>query len=201
MKLYYSPGTCSLSPHIVAREAGLDLQLVRVDLATHKTEHGDDYYAINPRGYVPLLELADGTRLREGPVIVQFLADQVPDRKLVPSDRMERLRLQEWLTYIGTELHKQFYWLFHPAPAEIQRAQRQKIGKRLAEIEQHLASSTYLLGAQFTVADAYAFAVISWCSHVSIDLQPYPRLRAYLARVADRPNVQEALRVEGLVKV
>jgi glutathione S-transferase len=184
----------------VAREAGFDLQLIKVDLATHKTEHGDDYYAINPRGYVPLLELADGSLLREGPVIVQFLADQAPERKLAPADGMARLRLQEWLTYIGTELHKQFYWLFHPAPAETQQAQRQKIGKALAQLEQHLASSTYLLGAQFTVADAYAFTVMSWCKHVGIDLQPYPRLRAYLARVADRPAVQEALRAEGLVK-
>ena len=136
MKLYYSPGACSLSPHIVAREAGVDLQLVRVDLKTHETEHGDDYYAINPHGYVPLLELADGTRLREGPVISQFLADQVPDRKLVPpAGTMGRVRLQEWLTYIGTELHKQFYWLFHPAPAETQQAQREKIAKGLAQLE------------------------------------------------------------------
>lgn len=200
MKLYYSPGACSLSPHVVAREAGLDLQLIKVDLATHKTEHGDDYYAINPHGYVPLLELADGTRLREGSVIVQFLADLAPDRKLAPAAGMARLRLQEWLTYIGTELHKQFHWLFHPAPAETRQAQRQKIGKGLAQLEQHLASSAYLLGEQFTVADAYAFTVMSWCKHVSIDLQPYPRLRAYLARVADRPAVQEALRAEGLIE-
>ena len=172
-----------------------------MDLKTHKTEHGADYYDINPRGYVPLLELADGTLLREGPAIVQFLADQVPDRKLAPpAGTMERVRLQEWLTYIGTELHKQFYWLFHPAPAETEKAQREKIAKGLAQIEQHLASSAYLLGAQFTVADAYAFTIVNWCSFVNIDLQPYPRLRAYLARVADRPKVQEALRVEGLLK-
>ena len=113
-----------------------DLQLVRVDLKTHETEHGDDYYAINPHGYVPLLELADGTRLREGPVIAQFLADQVPDRKLAPpAGTMGRLRLQEWLTYIGTELHKQFYWLFHPAPAETQQAQREKLAKGLVQLE------------------------------------------------------------------
>ncbi len=200
MKLYYSPGTCSLSPHIVAREAGFNPQLIKVDLATHKTEHGDDYHAVNPRGQVPLLELADGTRLREGPVIVQYLADQVPDRNLAPAGGMARLRLQEWLAYISTELHKQFYWLFHPAPAETQQAQRHKIGKSLAQFEQHLASSTYLLGAQFTVADAYAFTVIGWCKHVGIDLQPYPKLCAYLTRVADRPKVQEALRAEGLLK-
>jgi len=113
---------------------------------------------------------------------------------------MGRVRLQEWLTYIGTELHKQFYWLFHPAPAETQQAQREKLAKGLVQLEQHLASSAYLLGAQFTAADAYAFTVVSWCSHVSIDLQPYPRLRAYLARVADRPKVQEALHAEGLLK-
>jgi glutathione S-transferase len=147
-----------------------------------------------------LLELPDGTLLREGAVIVQFLADQVPDRKLAPSDGMRRLRLQEWLTYIATELHKQFYWLFHPAPAETQQAQRRRIANGLAQLEIHVASSNYLLGAEFTVADAYAFTVLSWCSHVNIDLQPYSRLRAYLARVADRPKVQEALRAEGLVK-
>ena len=201
MKLYYSPGACSLSPHIVAREAGVDLRLVRVDFKTHETEHGDDYYAINPHGYVPLLELADGTRLREGPVISQFLADQVPDRKLAPpAGTMGRVRLQEWLTYTGTELHKQFYWLFHPAPADTQQAQREKLAKGLVQLEQHLASSAYLLGTQFTAADAYAFTVLSWCSHVSIDLQPYSRLRAYLARVADRPKVQEALHAKGLLK-
>jgi glutathione S-transferase len=166
-----------------------------------ETEHGDDYYAINPRGYVPQLELADGTLLREGPVIVQFLADQVPDRKLAPpAGTMGRLRLQEWLTYIGTELHKQFYWLFHPAPPRLNRRSGTELAKGLAQLEQHLASSAYLLGAQFTAADAYAFTVVSWCSHVSIDLQPYPRLRAYLARVADRPKVQEALHAEGLLK-
>ena len=164
-------------------------------------EHSDDYYASNPRGYVPLLQLADGMLLREGPVIAQFLADQVPDRKLAPpAGTMGRLSLQKWLTYIGTELHKQFYWLFHPAPAETQQAHREKIAKGLAQLEQHLASSAYLLGAKFTAADAYAFTVVIWCSHVSIDLQPYPRLRAYLARVADRSKVQEALHAEGLLE-
>ena len=132
---------------------------------------------------------------------MQYLADQVPDRRLAPpAGTMARVQLQEWLNYIGTELHKQFYWLFHPAPAETQQAQRQKIATVLAQLEIHLSSSAYLLGAQFTVADAYAFTVVRWCNFVNIDLQPYPRLRAYLARVADRPKVQEALRAEGLLE-
>lgn len=201
MKLYYSPGVCSLSPHIVAREAGIPLDLVKVDLNNHKTETGEDYYTINPRGYVPLLELDDGTRLREGAVLVQYLADRAPAAGLLPpAGTVDRIQVQEWLTYVGTELHKQFYWLFHSGPAEIQQAQRARIATRLAELNEHLAARPYLAGKRFTVADAYAFAVINWCGTVDIDVSRYPNLDAYMARVAARPKVREALHAEGLLK-
>ncbi|MBI3897109.1 MAG: glutathione transferase GstA [Gammaproteobacteria bacterium] len=201
MKLYYTPGVCSLSPHIVAREAGIPLDLIKVDIKTHKTEAGEDYYAINPRGYVPVLELEDGTRMREGAVLVQFLADKAPTTGLLPpAGSVERLQVQEWLTYIGTELHKQFYWLFHSGPDDVQKAQRAKIAKGLAELDAHFATRQYLMGDRFTVADAYAFTIVSWCNWSDIDLTPYPHLGAFLARVAARPKVQEALRAEGLLK-
>lgn len=201
MKLYYSPGVCSLSPHIVAREADISLDLVKVDLKTHKTADGADYYRINPRGHVPALELDNGTLLREGAAIVQFLADRAPASRLAPPPgTFERMQLQEWLSYIGTELHKQFYWLFHPAPEETRQAQRAKIAKALEQLDQRLSQSEYLTGNRFSVADAYAFTVVNWCSMVKIDLAPYPSVQRFMARVSDRPKVQEALRAEGLVK-
>jgi glutathione S-transferase len=199
MKLYYSPGACSLSPHIVAREAGIALDLVKVDLQTHKTADGADYYRINPRGHVPALELENGTLLREGVAIVQFLADRAPASRLAPpSGTFERVQLQEWLSYIGTELHKQFHWLFHPAPEETRQAQRAKLAKAFDQLDQRLARNDYLLGSQFSVADAYAFTVVNWCSMVKIDLAPYPNVQRFMARVQDRPKVQEALKAEGL---
>jgi glutathione S-transferase len=199
MKLYYSPGACSLSPHIVAREAGIALDLVKVDLQTHKTADGADYYLINPRGQVPALELENGTLLREGVAIVQFLADRAPAARLAPPPgTFERVQLQEWLSYIGTELHKQFHWLFHPAPEETRQAQRAKLAKAFEQLDQRLARNDYLLGNQFSVADAYAFTVVNWCSMVKIDLAPYPNVQRFMARVKDRPKVQEALQAEGL---
>ena len=199
MKLYYSPGACSLSPHIVAREAGIALDLVKVDLQTHKTADGADYYRINPRGHVPALELEHGTLLREGVAIVQFLADRAPSARLAPPPgTFERVQLQEWLSYIGTELHKQFHWLFHPAPEETRQAQRAKLAKAFEQLDQRLAQNDYLLGKQFSVADAYAFTVVNWCSMVKIDLAPYPNVQRFMARVKDRPKVQEALKAEGL---
>lgn len=202
MKLYYAPGACSLSPHIVARETGTSIELIRVDTKTHKTESGDDYYGINPRGYVPALQLDDGTVLREGPALVQFLADRAPASGLAPAPgTMERVHLQEWLTFIGTELHKQFSWLFmQNAPDQAQQIVRDKIATRFAEIDKHLSTREYLLGGRFTVADAYLFTVANWANFVKIDLTPYPNLKAFLGRVAARPKVQEALRAEGLLK-
>jgi glutathione S-transferase len=199
MKLYYAPGTCSLSPHIVAREAGLPVELVAVDLKTHRTRDGRDYTRINPRGYVPALELDDGTLLREGPALVQFLADRAPTAGLLPpAGSLERVRVQEWLTYVGTELHKQFHWLFHPSPEATRRAQRERIEGRLRELEEHFATHVYLTREGFSVADAYAFTVLRWCGAVGIDLAPYPNVRGFMERVGSRPSVREALAAEGL---
>lgn len=201
MKLYYSPGACSLSPHIVAREAGLPFTLVKVDTDTHVTEDGRDFYQINPLGYVPVLELDDGALVREGPAIVQYLADLAPKTQLAPaSGNLDRVRLQEWLTFIGTELHKQFYWLFHQAPDETRDAQREKVLKGLGELDRALGKHPFLTGDRFTVADAYAFTVVNWCNFVSIDLKPYRNLHDFMTRVAGRPKVREALKAEGLLK-
>ena len=202
MKLYYSPGACSLSPHIALREAGLAFEPVLASTKSHKLPDGTDYYGINPLGYVPMLELDDGTRLREGPAIVQYIADLVPTKNLAPANgTLPRYRLQEWLTFIGTELHKQFSPLFNPAmPEEVKTMQREKIGSRLKWIESELKGKQYLMGDNFSVADGYLFTVTNWASRVDIDLAPYPNLTAYRARVAARPGVQEAMKAEGLTK-
>jgi glutathione S-transferase len=201
MKLYYAPGACSLSPRIVAREAGIALELERVDLGTnpHRTETGADFTAINPKGYVPALRLDDGQLLTEGPAIVQYLADLAPESGLAPAaGTLERYRLQEWLTFVGTELHKMFSpWLFHPEYGE-QAAQvaRAKIAQRFAFLDAHLAENPYLLGPGFTAADAYAFTIVAWARLMRIDLAPFAHLKRYMDRIAARPNVQEALQME-----
>jgi glutathione S-transferase len=202
MKLYYSPGACSLSPHIVAREAGLPLSLVRVDTKSKKTATGDDYRAINGKGYVPLLELDDGTRLTEGPAIVQYLADRVPQKQLAPaSGTIERYKLQEWLNFITSEIHKQFSPLFDATmPDEIKTRFRDKLAGRFDWLEAQLADRDYLLGAAFTVADAYLFTVLNWTQWTGIDRSRWPVLDRYVARIAARPEVQAALRAEGLLK-
>jgi glutathione S-transferase len=200
MKLYYSPGACSLSPHIVLREAGLAFEPVLAPTKTHKLTDGTDYYSINPLGYVPLLELDDGTRLREGPAIVQYIADQVPTKNLAPANgTLPRYRLQEWLTFIGTEIHKTFSPLFNAAmPDEGKKISRDRIAKRFEFLNGELAGKQYLMGDHFTVADAYLYAVTRWSKPLQIDLAPYPNLKAHHERVAARPAVQEALKVEGL---
>lgn len=202
MKLYYSPGACSLSPHIVLREAGLSAQLVRVDLRSGMTQDGADFRAINGKGYVPALELPDGTLLTEGPAIVQYLADQSPDSGLAPANgTIERYRVQEWLNFISTELHKQFSPLFDPASDSSQKTrQQERIGRRLDWVAARLGEGDYLMGSRFTVADAYLFVVLSWARHVGIDLGRWPALAAYQDRVGRRPRVQEALRAEGLTQ-
>jgi glutathione S-transferase len=202
MKLYYSAAACSLSPHIVLREAGIPAELVKVDTKTHQLADGSDYYAINPKGYVPLLELDDGQRLSEGPVIVQYIADRAPASNLAPAaGTMERYRLQEWLNFITAELHKQFSPLFAAnTPAEYKEIEKEKIGKRFDWISEQLAGKDYLLGQRFSVADAYLFVMLLWTKFVAIDLAKWPVLVAYQARVAARPKVQEALVAEGLVK-
>ncbi|HTN49828.1 MAG TPA: glutathione transferase GstA [Burkholderiaceae bacterium] len=202
MKLYYSPGACSLSPHIVAREAGLPLTLVRVDTKGKKTITGDDYWSINGKGYVPLLELDDGTRLTEGPAIVQYLADRAPQKKLAPANgTFARYQLQEWLNFITSELHKQFSPLFDPSmPDDAKDRFRGKIAGRFDWIVEQLGDKPYLTGDDFTVADAYLFTVANWSKYTGIDLARWPKLQAYLARVAARPDVQVALKEEGLLK-
>jgi glutathione S-transferase len=200
MKLYYSPGACSLSPHIVLREAGLAFEAVQAPTKTHKLPDGTDYYTINPLGYVPLLELDDGTRLREGPAIVQYIADQVPNKNLAPANgTLPRYRLQEWLTFIGTEIHKSFSPLFNPnMPEEGKKIYRERLANRFGFVNNELAGKDYLMGDHFTVADAYLYTVTRWAKPMALDLSAFPNLQAFLQRVAARPAVQEALQVEKL---
>ncbi|WP_438027217.1 glutathione transferase GstA [Sorangium sp. So ce233] len=200
MKLYFSPGACSLSPHVVAREVGIELTLDKVDLASKKTSSGRDYSAINPKGYIPALELDGGEVLTEGPAIVQYLADQKPEAKLVPSPgTMARYRVQEMLGYINSELHKSYSPLFNPKTSPEQRQEREEyLRKRYGVIEAALAKGPYLFGEQFTVADAYLFTVTNWSNFVKLDLSAFPNLLAYQRRVAARPAVQGAMRAEGL---
>jgi glutathione S-transferase len=201
MKLYYSPGACSLSPHIALHEAGLAFEAIPAPTKTHTLPDGTDYYTINPLGYVPLLELDDGTRLREGPAIVQYIADQVPDKQLAPANgSIARYQLQGWLTFIGTELHKNFGPLFNPAtPEDAKNAAKERIAGRLKWVEGELAGKQYLMGDGFTVADGYLFTVTNWASRVGVDLSPYAALNAYRARVAARPAVVSAMKAEGLL--
>jgi glutathione S-transferase len=202
MKLYYSPAACSLSPHIVAREAGIDVQLVKTDTKTKKTADGGDYYAVNGKGYVPALQFDDGQVLTEGPAIVQYLADQNPASGLAPpAGSRDRYRVQEWLNFVTSELHKTFSPLFDPASGdETKAAARAKLEKRFAYVDQQLAGRQYLLGDTFTVADAYLFTVANWGQFVKVDIGQWPAVKAHHARVAARPKVQEALKAEGLVK-
>jgi len=202
LKLYYSPGACSLSPHIVAREAGIEVDLVKVDLKARKLEDGGDYARINAKGYVPALALDDGTLLTEGPAIVQYLADRHPDSGLAPSNgTLERYRLQEWLNFLTSEIHKSFSPLFNPAAAEgWKQAARENIVRRFDLITERLGPNAYLMGERFTVADAYLFTLLNWCQWTGVDLARWPALRDYHARVAARPKVQEALRAESLLK-
>ena len=202
MKLYYSPGACSLSPHIALRESGLAFEPLLASTKSHKLQDGTDYYGINPLGYVPLLELDDGTRLREGPAIVQYIADQVPQKNLAPANgTMARYQLQSWLTFIGTELHKGFSPLFNPAtPEDYKPMVKDRLVSRLKWVDGELASKPYLMGESFTVADGYLFTVTNWTKHVGIDISGLTNLGAFMARMAARPAVQEALRAEGLLK-
>jgi glutathione S-transferase len=202
MKLYYSPGACSLSPHIALREAGLNFELVQVDLATKKTASGQNYLEINPAGYVPCLQLDDGRTLTEGPAILQYVADQVPGKLLAPANgSFERYHLQQWLNFISTELHKSFSPLFNPGASEDwKNAVRQTIAARLGVVATRLKDAPYLLGDSLSVADIYLFVVLGWAAYVNLDLSPWPALQAFMGRVGGREAVQAALRAEGLVK-
>jgi glutathione S-transferase len=202
MKLYYSPGACSLSPHIALREAGLAFEPVLASTKSHKLQDGTDYYGINPLGYVPLLELDDGTRLREGPAIVQYVADQAPLKNLAPANgTLPRYRLQEWLTFIGTEIHKTFSPLFNPAiPEDVKKVFKEKLMSRFTWVNGELAGKDYLMGDHFTVADGYLYVVTRWTDPMKIDISGLPNLTAHHKRVTARPAVQEALKAEGLLK-
>ena len=201
MKLYYTPGACSLSPHIVLREAGVDFELERVDLAAKTTESGADCRAINPKGYVPALRLDDGQVLTEGAAIVQYVADRRPDARLgAPAGTLERVRLQENLNFVASELHKAFSPLFSPAiSAEAKEAARAKVRQRLDDVERMLSDGRkFLAGDQFTVADAYLFVVAGWAKPTEIGLASWPHVEAFVNRVGEREAVREALRAEGL---
>jgi glutathione S-transferase len=202
MKLYYSPGVCSLSPHIALREAGIAFQAVAVNIRSHELAEGGDYYAINPKGYVPLLELDTGERLTEGPAILQYIADLAPNKNLAPANgTLPRYRLQEWLTFIGTEIHKSFSPLFKPTtPDAYKDTVRQNLVNRYGYVDSQLADRDYLLGEHFSVADCYLFTVSRWAPAMKVDLAPFANVSAYLQRVASRPAVQEALKAEGLTK-
>jgi len=202
MKLYFSPGACSLSPHIVLREAGLDFEAVKVALGTHTLGDGSSFDAVNPKGYVPALVLDDGLVLTEGPAIVQYLADQKPELHLAPpAGTIERYQLMAWLNYIGTELHKQFSPLFDKStPAEIRANQLARIARRLALVDEQLSKHPYLMGEHFTVADAYLFTVLRWTKLTGPVLATWPAIVAFHERVGARPAVQAALEAEGLVK-
>ena len=202
MKLYYAPGACSLASHIIMREAGIDPVLVKVSTKTHELEDGGDFYTVNPKGYVPALELDNGEILTEGPAIMQFIADVHPEAKLTPPPAtLERARLQEQLTFIGTEIHKSFSPLFSPTmPDEAKAAFIAKIAERLDLVEKHLSDGRgYLLGDHFSIADAYLFVVVNWAPAVGIDLARWPSVAALHARVVARPAAQAAMRAEGLL--
>ena len=203
MKLYFSPGACSLAPHIVLREAGLSATLVKVDLATHRTADGADFYAVTAKGQVPLLELDDGTRLSEGPVIAQYLADSAGAVSLMPAaGTLARYRVMEWQNFVTSELHKGFTPLFD---AEVNTEAKQRLAsvlmKKLRWVDGQLADPAggpFLTGAGFTAADAYLFVVTGWAPHVGLDLSALPNLQRFRAAVAERPAVREAMRAEGL---
>lgn len=200
MKLYYSPGACSFSPHIVLHESGLPFEVERVDLKTKKTETGADYDSINPKSYVPALLMDNGELLTEGPAIVQYIADRVPEKKLAPpAGTMERYRLQEWLNYISSEIHKGFGPLFNPKmPEEMKATVKARLVKRFGLAANALKGRDFLLGDTFTVADAYLFIMLRWTHSFGIDLSPWPVLREYFERIAARPAVVAAIKAEGL---
>lgn len=201
MKLYFARGACSMAPHIILREGGFSFELERVDLATHQTAGGEDYRRINPKGYVPALRLDDGSLLTEVAVVLQYLADQKPDAGLAPPyGGMPRYRVMEWLNYIATEVHKTFGPFFNPKLApEARDSQMALLARRFDYLSEALATQHFLVGDTFGIADAYLFTVLSWSNYLKIDLAPWPVLQDYLARVAARPAVRDAMKAEGLI--
>lgn len=200
MKLYYTPGACSQAPHIALREAGASFDLVKVDLAAKRTENGDDYKTINPKGAVPALELDDGSVLTENATILQYIADQIGG-DLMPASGVRRYRLLEWVNFIATELHKGFGPLWNPAtPDAFKDTTRKLIGTKFDYVQQQLGDGPYLTGESFTIADAYLFVILNWTKIHDIDLSRWPGLTRFVDRVAQRPAVQDVLEAEGLVK-
>lgn len=201
MKLYYTPGACSQAPHIALQELGLPFEAIQVDLARHTLPDGSDYRAVNPKGYVPLLVLDDGTSLSEANVILQYVADQTPGKLAPVFGTKERWKLMEWLAFIATEVHKGFGPLWNPqTPAEVRERTIQALGNRFSLISETLSRQSYLTGSEFTIADAYLFVVLNWSGLHKVDLGAWPALQQFQARVAARPAVQKTLRAEGLIK-
>lgn len=202
MKLYYTPGACSLSPHIALLEAGLPFSLHKVDLKNKKLESGEDFTRVNPKGYVPALVLDDGTLLTEGSAIVQYIADRKPDASLAPAvGSAERYKLQEWLNFIASEVHKPMGSMFNAAQTpEWKEAVKATLSKRLDWLTTQLQGRAYVMGEQYSVADAYLFTVLNWSGMVGFDLGPWPVIQQYAARIAQRPKVVEALKAEGLLQ-
>jgi glutathione S-transferase len=199
MKLYFSPGSCSLSPHIVLRETGSDFELEQVNNQEKKTKSGKDYWTVNPKGQVPCLELDNGDKLTEGPVIVQYVADQNGSGLAGKPGTMERYHVQEWLNFTTSELHKTFGPIFRATtPDAFKEISRANLGKRFDWIDKELAGKQYLMGDKFSVADAYMFTVMRWTQRINVDLAKWPNIKAYMDRVAARPKVQDALKAEGL---
>lgn len=200
MKLFYMPGACSLAPHIVANEAGIDLDLVKVDGKSKKTEQDQDYLSTNSNGYVPTLVLDNGESLTEASVVMQYLADQKPGTGLMPqAGEMARYRVQEWLSFIATELHKSFSPFFRPAtPEETKTANREHLARRLVFVDKSLDGRPFLTGDAFSVADAYLWTILNWAKYAGLDLATYPNIQRFVAAVASRPAVQKSLRQEGL---
>lgn len=201
MKLYYSPGACSMAVHIVLREAGYKFDLDKVDLAAKRTAGGEDYLAVNPKGYVPALKLDDGTTLTEVGVILQYLADEKPRRNLAPKPRTpERYRLMEWINFTASEIHKTLGDFFNPKMTpEWREAKLERLGKRLDYLDKALAANEHLMG-EFSIADAYLYTVLNWTNIHKIDLSGWPNIQAYVRRVAERPSVRKAMKAEGLGK-
>lgn len=198
MKLYFSPGACSLAPHIVACELGLNLDIVKVDLGTKTISGNMDFNKINPKGYVPALELDDGRILTEGPAIVQYLADLYPEKGLMPEyGTFERAKVQEWLTYTGTELYKNFGPLYNKAATDAEKqAAKEKLRIRLSPVEETLAKARYLVSERFSVADAYLYTILSWCDYVGIDLKPFPAIQRYIDNLSKRDSIISATQAE-----
>lgn len=202
MKLYYAPGACSLAPHIVAREADLPLDLIKVDLRNRTTETGEAFEEINPKGYVPALGAENGEVLTEVSAIIQYLASQAPQANLMPDQQgFERFRFLEWLGFISTEIHKGFGPLWRPNfPEDVKQAAIDRLFQRFAYLDRHFAEKPYVMGESFTIADAYLFTVLNWAHVHKLDMSAYPNIAAFMSRIADRPKVQEALAAEGLLQ-